>query len=221
MISDEDVGTVINVVTTGAFLVSSPLRTVGRALSSTRHALQQEVSSSRPWNSLMLESSLFLLCTPTPPGRSLRLHLETSQPWPSFPASFAGYSFSFVQMVAGGGGRAVRSSYSQKGRSMPEKYYHSKHMRSKEWESFGVPDYICQGNETEQKLSNIKLFKCIPRVLNAALFLAANNLRGLYFSLCEKTGKNVPSKMRAWTAPAPTAQRGLHDHTAQNWQFHI
>ncbi len=46
------------------------------------------------------------------------------------------------------------------------KYYHSEQMCSKGWESFGVLDYICQGNETEQKLSNIKLFKYIPRVLN-------------------------------------------------------
>lgn len=30
-------------------------------------------------------------------------------------------------------------------------------------------DYICQGNETEQKLSNIKLFKCILHPLSTAL----------------------------------------------------
>lgn len=49
------------------------------------------------------------------------------------------------------------------------------HMRSKGWESFGVLDYICQGNETEQKLSNIKLFQCIPHVLNTAFFREAEN----------------------------------------------
>ncbi|KAF3851119.1 hypothetical protein F7725_012891 [Dissostichus mawsoni] len=35
------------------------------------------------------------------PGHSLRLHLRSSQPWPTFPASFAEYSFCSVQVVAG------------------------------------------------------------------------------------------------------------------------
>ncbi|KAI4820626.1 hypothetical protein KUCAC02_028598, partial [Chaenocephalus aceratus] len=38
------------------------------------------------------------------PGHRLRLHLRSSQPWPTFPASFAEYSFCSVQVVAGGGG---------------------------------------------------------------------------------------------------------------------
>lgn len=108
-------------------------------------------------------------------GHSLCLHLKSSQPWPPLPASFAEYSFCFVQVVAGGGGGAVRSNDSQKGESMLGKYYHKEHMRLKEWDSFGVPDYICQGNETEQKLSNIKLFKCILPVLNTAFCPAAES----------------------------------------------
>lgn len=43
-------------------------------------------------------------------GHSLYLHHWSSQPWLLFPASFAEYSFCFVQVVAGGGGGAVRFS---------------------------------------------------------------------------------------------------------------
>lgn len=161
---------------------------------------QQEVRSSWLWNSLILKR---LLVPPSRSrGHSLRLHLRTSQPWPPFPASFAKYSFCFVQVVAGGGGGVVRSSYSQKRRSVGGKYYHRKHMRSKGWESFGVLDYICQGNETEQKLSNIKLFKCIPRVLNTAFFPQRLRADSDYiFPLWETLAKcdicEVSSKM--WT----------------------
>lgn len=77
---------------------------------STRPA-RQEVRSSRLWKSLILKKAS------RSRGHSLRLHLRTSQPWPPFPASFAEYSFCFVQVVAGGGGGVVRSSYSQRGRS--------------------------------------------------------------------------------------------------------
>lgn len=52
------------------------------------------------------------------PGHRLRLHLRSSQPWPTFPASFAEYSFCSVQVVAGGGGWVVRSSYALRGRSV-------------------------------------------------------------------------------------------------------
>lgn len=62
------------------------------------------------------------------PGHSLCLHLTTSQPWLPFPASFVECSFCFVQVVAGGGRGVVRSSYSQKRRSVPAKYYHGEHM---------------------------------------------------------------------------------------------
>lgn len=74
----------------------------------------------------MKPAERFLVPPSHSPGHSLRLHLKTSQPWPSFPASFAENSFCFVQMVAGGGGKAVRSSSSQKGWRKLEKYYHSK-----------------------------------------------------------------------------------------------
>lgn len=41
-------------------------------------------------------------------------------------------------------------------------------------EVLGGPDYICQGNETEQKLSNVMLFERILHVLNNAPFQQAN-----------------------------------------------
>lgn len=140
-------------------------------LQQQHHRSLHKTSSARTEIIMAVKQSHFerLLVPSRSPGHSLCLHLKTSQPWPPFPASFAEYSFCFVQVVAGGGGGAVvRSSYSQKGRSIPRKYYHGEHMCSKGWESFGVLDYICKGNETEQKLSNIKLFKCIPHVLNTA-----------------------------------------------------
>ena len=52
------------------------------------------------------EGFRFLLSRPS--GHSLCLHLRTSQPLPPLPASFAEYSFCFVQVVAGGGGGVVR-----------------------------------------------------------------------------------------------------------------
>lgn len=41
-------------------------------------------------------------------------------------------------------------------------------------EVLGGLDYICQGNETEQKLSNVMLFERILHVLNHAPFQQAN-----------------------------------------------
>lgn len=38
----------------------------------------------------------------------------------------------------------------------------------------GGLDYICQGNETEQKLSNVMLFERILHVLNSAPLQQAN-----------------------------------------------
>lgn len=45
-------------------------------------------------------------------------------------------------------------------------------------EVFGGLDYICQGNETEQKLSNVVPFERSLHVLNGAPFQQAN--RGLF-----------------------------------------
>lgn len=45
-----------------------------------------------------------LVPSPRSPGHSLCLHLKASQPWLPFPASFAEYSFCFVQVVAGWSG---------------------------------------------------------------------------------------------------------------------
>lgn len=101
-----------------------------------------------------------------PTGHSRIPHHQPIQPWPPLPASFAKYSFCCVQEVAGGGGGVVRSRYSQKGWSVKRWGGHQRAYALKGMEVFGVPDYICQGNETEQKLSNIKLFRCIPHVLN-------------------------------------------------------
>lgn len=86
---------------------------------STRPA-HQEGRSWWLWNSLILKR--LQVPSPRPPGHSLCLHLRTSQPLPPFPASFAEYSFCFVQVVAAGGGGVVRSSYFQNGRSIPGKY---------------------------------------------------------------------------------------------------
>lgn len=70
-------------------------------------------------------------------------------------------------MVAGGGGGVVKSGYSKEERSqLVQKYNHGEHRSWKGCRAFGVLDYICQSNETEQKLPNIKLFQCIPHVLN-------------------------------------------------------
>lgn len=101
-----------------------------------------------------------------PTGHSLIPHHQPIHPWPPLTASFAKYSFCCVQVVAGGGGGVVRSRYSQKGWSVKEGKYHQRACALKGMEVFGIPDYICQGNETEQKLCNIKLFRCIPHVLN-------------------------------------------------------
>lgn len=114
---------------------------------------------------------------PHPHSSGLSIHHPTTQAWPPFTASFAEYSFSFVRVVAGGwgwvGGGAgfIRSDYSQTGRNI---YGEILPQRTPWMEVLGGPDYICQGNETEQKLSNVMLFERILHVLNNAPFQQAN-----------------------------------------------
>lgn len=69
--------------------------------------------------------------------------------------------------LAAGGGSVVRASQAHNGNKysveiLPQGVY----MCSKRGESVWVLDYICQSNEAEQKLSNVKLFKCILHLLN-------------------------------------------------------
>lgn len=66
--------------------------------------------------------------------------------------------------MADRGAGFVRSNYSWTGGNI---YGEILSERTPRMEVLGGLDYICQGNETEQKLSNVMLFERILHVLNS------------------------------------------------------
>ncbi len=149
-------------------LQAGPLSFSNNITGHSARPAQQEVRSSWLWNSLILKGFWFLLPAPVDTAFAFTLgpvnHGLRSLPHlPNIVSALSKWWQVGVEELSGPAILRKEGVYGGK-------YYHRKHMRSKGWESFGVLDYICQGNETEQKLSNIKLFKCIPRVLNTAFF---------------------------------------------------